>query len=157
MGEQWPNDRQYLIQLGTLGPRNRTEIGVDRALSLTGTTNPGAGVEVRTDFLRQRKIAGTMEIPQLRGLASKTTLYLVHPCSFLYPFSSKYSFMTKYRKNSFLQFYIEIWQIFLKLQCVYTGGSYLSSRVRSNKRASYSQPDVKKIPSVLLWDEYSPV
>jgi hypothetical protein len=58
--KQWPNDRKYLIQLGIrMGSRNRTEIGVDRALTLTGTTDPRAGVEVRTNFLRQRKIAGT--------------------------------------------------------------------------------------------------
>jgi hypothetical protein len=28
--------------------QNRTEIGVDRALMLTGTPDPGAGVEVHT-------------------------------------------------------------------------------------------------------------
>jgi hypothetical protein len=26
--KQWPNDRQYLIQLGTHGSQNRTEIGL---------------------------------------------------------------------------------------------------------------------------------
>ncbi len=104
------------------GSRNRTEIGVDRALTLTSATDPGAGVEVRTNFLRQRKIAGTMEIPQLCGQASETTLSHVHPHSFLYPFSSEYSFMTKYRKKSsffffFLQIYIKIWHLCSTAKC----------------------------------------
>ncbi len=54
-----------------------------------------------------------MEFPQFRGGASETTLFHVHPRSFLYPFSSKYSFMTKFRKIlffSFFQIYIKIWQ-----------------------------------------------
>ncbi len=55
-----------------------------------------------------------MEILQLRGRASETTLSHIHPYLFLYPFSSEYSFMTKYRKNSFLQFYIEIWHLLLR-------------------------------------------
>jgi hypothetical protein len=48
--KQWPSDRQYLIRMVHADIRNRTEIGVDRALTLTGTLNPGAGVEVRTIF-----------------------------------------------------------------------------------------------------------
>ncbi len=55
--KQWPNDRQYLIRTVHADTQNRTEIGVDRALMLTGTTDPGAGVEDRTNFLRQRGIA----------------------------------------------------------------------------------------------------
>ncbi len=41
--KQWPSDRQYLIQMVHVDTRNRTEIGVDKALTLTGTLNPGAG------------------------------------------------------------------------------------------------------------------
>jgi hypothetical protein len=35
--KQWPSDRQYLIQMVHADTQNRTEIGVDRALKLTGT------------------------------------------------------------------------------------------------------------------------
>ncbi len=44
--KQWPSDRQYLIQTVHADTQIRTEIGVDRALTLAGTLNPGAGVEV---------------------------------------------------------------------------------------------------------------
>jgi hypothetical protein len=47
--KQWPNDRQYLIQTVHTDFQNRTEIGVDRAYTLTGTFNPGAGGEVQTN------------------------------------------------------------------------------------------------------------
>ncbi len=57
--KQWPNDRQYLIRTVHVDNQNRTEIGVDRALTLTGTPDPGAGVEIRINFLRQRGIACT--------------------------------------------------------------------------------------------------
>jgi hypothetical protein len=40
------------------GSQNRTEIGVDRALMLTGTTDPGAGLEVQTNFLKTEKDSG---------------------------------------------------------------------------------------------------
>jgi hypothetical protein len=46
--KQWPSDRQYLIWTVHADTQNRTEIGVDRALTLTGILNPGAGVKVRT-------------------------------------------------------------------------------------------------------------
>jgi hypothetical protein len=104
--KQWLNNRQYLIQTVHADTRNRTEIGVDRALTWTGTPDPG--VEVRTNFLRQRGWRVRTENPQLRGRASETTLSHVHSHSSFYPFSSEYSFMTKYRK---FKIYIEIWHI----------------------------------------------
>ncbi len=47
--KQWPSDRQYLIRTVHADTQNMTEIGVDKALTLTGTLSPGAGVEVRTN------------------------------------------------------------------------------------------------------------
>jgi hypothetical protein len=46
-----------------------------------------------------------MEISKLRGRVSEITLCYVHPRLFLYPFSSEYSFMTKYRKIPFFFFF----------------------------------------------------
>ncbi len=45
--KQWPSGRQYLIRTVHTDIQNRTDIGVDRALTLTGTLNPRAGIEVR--------------------------------------------------------------------------------------------------------------
>ncbi len=41
--KQWPSDCQYLIRTVHADAQNRTEIGVDRALTLTGTLNPRGG------------------------------------------------------------------------------------------------------------------
>ncbi len=41
--KQWPSDRQYLIWTVHADTQNRTEIGVDRSLALTGTLNPWGG------------------------------------------------------------------------------------------------------------------
>jgi hypothetical protein len=95
------NDRVTASTIQTVhaDTRNRTEIGVDRALTLTGTLNPGAGVEVRTISLRQRSIAGTNGIPRLIT-EQETTLSHVRHRSFLEPrFLKANIYVTKYHQK----------------------------------------------------------
>ncbi len=122
--KQWPNDRQYFIQLGTHGLRNRTDIGVDRALPLTGSLDPGARVEDRTKSQDRDDSGYERKVPS--SAAGLDNSFSRTPS-----FSTEYSFMTKYRK--FLSFfttldrsnifffylqiliiYIEIWQMWIQ-------------------------------------------
>ncbi len=110
-----PNDHQYMIQTVHADTQNRTEIGGWQSVDVTGTFDPRAGGEVggRSLYyiLRQRGITVQKEFPGLVA-ERETTLPHVHHRLFLKPrFLEATIYVTKYHQNSFLQFYIEIWQL----------------------------------------------
>jgi hypothetical protein len=86
------------------GSQNRTEIGVDRALTLTGTLDPGRGSK-SVSISQDREDSGCeWKFPSsAAGRARQLFLTYTLIC-FCTPFSSEYSFMTKYRRFSLLQF-----------------------------------------------------
>ncbi len=91
------------------GSRNRTEIGVDRALRLTGTSNPGAGVEVWTNFYKTERIAGTNGIPSSAAGRARQLFLMYTIVRFLYPVLEVNILL--WPNIASLQLYIGIWHI----------------------------------------------
>jgi hypothetical protein len=107
--KQWPNDRQYLIQLGTHGlpkydrDRGWQSVNVNRYLW------PRGGGWSPNQFPKTERIAGTNGIPSSAAGRARQLFLTYILIRFLYTHSRAYILLWPDIAN--IQIYIEIWHI----------------------------------------------